>query len=145
DTPREKACRAEKKAFPHASHVDYVGSCVGCHTVVQRADASGKKTPEILRPAHEACLGCHSDAKQGPSFYEKDAGRRTICGECHVDRRDDQGKPVAGSYNQMTAAPGEIDYSRPEEKPCGITYGLEFSHSAHKGEDCSVCHRPLPD
>jgi hypothetical protein len=145
DFPRERSCTDKVKAFPHDSHVGFTGGdCGGCHVLVTKENAlPGETRGEIRRPDHAACLECHADQKGRASFFEKDPAKRTICLTCHVPRLGADKLPVPGSERAMTARPGQLNYSAPDQKPCDIEYGFDFSHAAHRGKGCDFCHKVL--
>jgi hypothetical protein len=150
-----------KKSATEIAFAKQLESCGGCHTGV--ADAknlrAGEQIGDVRRPGHKTCLVCHNGAgkdEKMPSFYETDPKKRTICENCHQDALDGAGKPIPGSYNDMTKPLKVISYgasfqdaagkaNEAMNPPCNVEFGFDFSHKTHATQSCKECHEPIRD
>ena len=119
--------KAEADFYAEISHATHLAAkvqkklkdrCLDCHRI-------DRKTREVARPGHTACLGCH-DAKADLKM--------TDCAKCHVFRRDQKGA-------LMPMGPRGLD------NPCRVTE--KFSHKVHRLDarqanppeiSCGTCH-----
>ena len=108
--------------FSHSKHTDV--ACADCHaaaTVSQRASDS-------LRPAMQACVGCHNAEPAAPNASE--------CAACHVGyaRRVDAEVSRPEQWRSVRPAPLVL----PAQPPA-----LRFNHAKHVGVmkgGCVSCH-----
>jgi hypothetical protein len=86
--------------FDHKAHRALI--CEACHEQV----SGSQETADILLPGIETCFGCHAGTDT-ETFFQRAAGARNDCAECHLyhDRSQEQGLEGRYSAPELSGRP----------------------------------------